>query len=167
MSKDQTTFFAPIINHCHGFREGSEILTSSTLTNNHCHSLRDGLETLIFSILTNNYYCSLKEKLKILIFSISINNHCHNLREQLEIQLIGTIFTLFGNNSDIPKIISSSIRLAKTGYAFWHRHYWLSRIKDLIPTICNIYKYIYKIILYRVLIDKKCLSSDIWPKIPD
>lgn len=145
--KSQTTSSAPIINHCYSLKKVLETLTSFALVNNHYRGLRKGLETLTSFVPTNNHCCSLKEGLRT--------------------QLVSTTFIWFISGSDILENTLSNIELAKTGYTLWHRYCRRFRIKDLIPAACNLCKYIWKVILYIVLIDDGRLGLDIWPETLD
>lgn len=145
--KGQITFFAPIINYYHSFKERLEILISSIPTNNYYHNFKKGLDTLTSSTSINNYY--------------------RNLKEGLVIQLIFTISTSFISGFNIPKDIFSSIESTKTSYVFWYRYCWYSKIKDSIPAAHNLYKYTLEEILYMVLIGNRRSGLDIWPETLD
>ncbi len=139
--KGQTTSSAPIINHHRGFREGLEILISSTSTNNHRHGLRKWLKTLIFFALINNYCHSLREGLETQTSSAPTNDHRHGLRKGLETQLLFTTSTSLVSGSDIPEDTLSSIEPAETDYTLWRGHRWRSEIKNSTPTARSLCKY--------------------------
>lgn len=150
----QTTSSTPIINYCHGFKEGLKILTSLAPTNNYCHGLKEGLETLISSAPTNNHCYSLKKGLETLTSSALTNNYRYVFRESLKTQLMTTTFTSFISNSNISDIMPSSIKPAKTGYVLGYGHCWHSKIKDSILAAFRLCKYIWKVIMCIVVISK-------------
>lgn len=141
MLKGQIIFFALTINHCCGFKERLETLTSSILTNNYCRGLKRRLKILTSSTPTNNYCYGLKERLETQTSSIPINNHCRGLKKGLEIQLVSTTSILFVSGFDILKNMPSRIEPIKMGYAVRYRYCWRSRINNLTPATCSLYKY--------------------------
>ena len=137
------------------------LTTSFAPTINHFRSLREGLEIQISSAPTNNYCCGLKKRLEIQTFSTPTNNNRRNLREGSETQLVFTTSISFSNGFDIPEDSLFSIKHAKMGYVLRCEHCWYSEIKNLTPAICNLCKYIWKVILCMVLTSNGCLDSDI------
>lgn len=88
-------------------------------------------------------------------------NYCRHLKKRLETQSESTTFISFVNGSDICNIRLAATEHHKINYALWHRHCWLLKIKYSIPAACFLYKYIWKVILYMVLIGNERLKSNI------
>lgn len=89
--------------------------------------------------------------------------YCRRFKKRSEIQPESTTFTFFINGLNILNIRLAAIKLSKTGYALWHRHYWHLKIKDSISAACSLRKNIWKVILYGILIGKRHLKLNILP----
>lgn len=85
----------------------------------------------------------------------------------MEKQPESTNSTLFVSGPDISNITTATIELPKTGYTLWRGYYWCLGIKNSIPITCSLYEYIWKVILYIVLIDERRLGLNMWPEIVD
>lgn len=89
--------------------------------------------------------------------------HYHHLREELEIRLeFICSFASFVNAPD-----TSATEPSKTYFVLWRGHCRYLRIKDLTLTARSLRKYAWKVILCKVLTERRCLGPDIWLETAD
>lgn len=116
------------------------------------------------STLIINHYYDFRKRLRSRTFSALIISHHRSYRKELEMQPVSTTSTSFISDFDIFNITSSSLEYLETDYALWCEHCWRYKIKDIILTTWNVYKYTWEVILYIVLTGKRCSVPDIWPE---
>lgn len=153
----------------------SKIIRSASANAEHDDCLEESLndvlpvskDQIIFSASTINHCRSLRKRLETLTsFTLTIS-HCHGLREGLEMQPVFTISTLFVSGFNISDVTPFSIEPSETGYVLWCGYCQYSNMENLTPATCSLCKYIWKVILFMILIRKRVLKPDIWSKIPD
>lgn len=66
------------------------------------------------------------------------------------------------NISNVVKFLPNKVH--DISYALWHKYCCYMKIKSLTFGAHNLYKYIWEIIAYMILTNKRHLGPDIWPK---
>ena len=74
--------------------------------------------------------------------------------------------SLFTNASNIPKVTFLPTKAPAIGHFLWRGYCNHLEIKNLIPAGRSLCKYIWEVIVYIVLTDKKRLKPNIWLEIP-
>lgn len=87
------------------------------------------------------------------------------IKKRLESHLL--VSNSFTNTSDINNVSPLPTKAFAMGYLLWHRYCHCSEIKDLIPAVRSLCDYTREVVIYIVLIGKKCLKPNIWLETPD
>ena len=126
------------------------------------------MESQSASSTTTAKHNLLRESLKSQLTSFApTTNHRRRFREGLETQLASTASTSLVIDSKIPEVPGSSIEPSGMGYFPWRRHCCCLQIKNSIPAAQSLCKYIWEVVVCMVLIRKRRLGPDIWPKTPE
>lgn len=113
-----------------------------------------------------NHHHLIRECLKSYLFF----NHCQSLETQprfnqqhnLVSQPATTVFSSFTNVSIISdEVIPLFNKAFDIGYTLWRRHYHCTEIKESTLAVCNLCKYIRKVVACIVLISKNRSGPDI------
>lgn len=122
-----------------------------------------------------NYKNRLKKNLESLsatprsqaTFFILFINRRQLLREGLEIQLESITSNSFVSSLNIPDPTFAVAELLEADFTIWQGYHQRSGIKDSTPAACSLSKFIWKVIVCKILTGEGYLGPDIWPEVAD